>query len=249
MKVTGPFIKQVIAKRKLNIPLNFIEGLPLGVVIPFRDRHEHLQVLLPELESQLESQRIDYRIAIVEQEQGRPFNPGKIRNIGAALLAEYSAYYCFHDVDNIPVHANYAAANYPLRLVSAWSETEREFDVFGHYAYFSGAITILKEQFLQTNGYPNNYWGWGHEDEVFHFRTLLSGLVPFQDNEGVFRDLANPPTEAQHRAKEVQKSNKRLMVRQMRWGTFCRDGYDNLDFELKHEERLSGHIYKYTVAV
>ena len=30
---------------------------------------------------------------------------------------------------------------------------------------FGGASAMNKEQFTKINGYPNNYWGWGGEDD------------------------------------------------------------------------------------
>ena len=31
---------------------------------------------------------------------------------------------------------------------------------------FGGAISVNRDTFTQVNGYPNNFWGWGGEDEA-----------------------------------------------------------------------------------
>src|SRR5699024_1381416 len=58
--------------------------------------------------------------------------------------------------------------------------------------YFSGAVSIRKEQVYAANGYSNEYWGWGKEDDDFFFRLLLAGYLCYYDTLGVFHDLPNP---------------------------------------------------------
>lgn len=31
--------------------------------------------------------------------------------------------------------------------------------------YFGGVSALSPEQYLKMNGFPNNYWGWGGEDD------------------------------------------------------------------------------------
>ena len=42
-----------------------------------------------------------------------------------------------------------------------------------------GAVLITRDLFLRVNGYPNAFYGWGHEDDVFSVRLMRSGCVPF----------------------------------------------------------------------
>lgn len=48
--------------------------------------------------------------------------------------------------------------------------------------YFGGVSSLSKEQYLKINGFPNNYWGWGGEDDDIYNRyifcfTCCSGLA------------------------------------------------------------------------
>ena len=55
----------------------------LAIIVPYRDRDEHLMRFLPAMESSNLLEGIDYEILIVEQEKGKPFNRGKLLNVGA----------------------------------------------------------------------------------------------------------------------------------------------------------------------
>ncbi|MGH8177577.1 MAG: galactosyltransferase-related protein [Steroidobacter sp.] len=179
-----------ILERRVAQPLTFAAGQRLTVVIPFRDRNEHLQQLLPMLRAELERQGVSFGVLVVEQEAGGLFNRGRLINIGVRHAADRTDYYCLHDVDAIPRVANYACPSQPLRLVSeivtAHGPTART-----NY-YFSGAVSIRKEQLVHANGYSNEYWGWGKEDDDFFFRLLLAGFLCYFDLQGQFYDLPNP---------------------------------------------------------
>jgi hypothetical protein len=53
-------------------------------------------------------------------------------------------------------------------------------------------VSIRKDQAFAANGFSNDYWGWGKEDDDFFFRLLLAGYLCYFDAEGTFRDLPNP---------------------------------------------------------
>lgn len=36
--------------------------------------------------------------------------------------------------------------------------------------YFGGVIALTPLHYLKMNGFPNNYWGWGGEDDDIAFR-------------------------------------------------------------------------------
>jgi hypothetical protein len=87
----------------------------LAIVVPYRDREEHLRRFLPAMESSDLLEGIDYEILIVEQEDGKPFNRGKLLNIGA-IQSHTASYYCFHDVDMLPVVSDYSYVEVPTHL-------------------------------------------------------------------------------------------------------------------------------------
>src|SRR5437588_473371 len=94
----------------------------LGIVIPYRDRAEHLRVLLPDLLTYL-GNKLAAQILVVEQADDGPFNRGLICNIGFQLLRKEIDYVCFHDVDYVPISADYSYPDQPAMII--WHGMER----------------------------------------------------------------------------------------------------------------------------
>src|SRR5262245_11169752 len=77
-----------------------------AIVIPFRNRHRYLEVLLETLPRYLERENgiSDFTIYVAEQTSPGLFNLALSRNVGAAFaLAEGRCdYFVFHNVDVVP---------------------------------------------------------------------------------------------------------------------------------------------------
>jgi hypothetical protein len=170
----------------------------LSIVVPYRDRAEQLARLLSHIALYFQRDKIDkdqpYRITVVEQEPGRPFNAGALRNIGFLLTEAESDPVCFHDVDYLPIWADYRPVNRPTRLV--WhgaesvpiDESARLFINHRHELYFGGVVMMPTAVFRRLNGYSNDYWGWGYEDTDFRARCQAEGVeLGFRD--GTYQPL------------------------------------------------------------
>lgn len=77
----------------------------VAIVIPYRDRANHLPVFLKNIHSLLIKQQSDYGIFVVEQIQGDLFNRAALMNVGFLEALKLSKWDCFifHDVDLIPL--------------------------------------------------------------------------------------------------------------------------------------------------
>jgi hypothetical protein len=235
-----PPIASLMLARRVARPLTFEANRRLTVVVPFRDREAHLAQLLPPLTEMLEGQGVQYQVLVVEQEPGRPFNRGKLINVGLAYAASTTDYYCIHDVDAIPVVANYRCPSQPLRLVTRLLSTDRAVNVCPSH-YFSGAISVLKEQAFAVNGFSNEYWGWGKEDDEFLFRLQLAGFLCCFDSLGAYHDLPNPTAQQVARPRLRRpphvRRNRARRSRMMRGLlTAAEDGLSTLGYELLGRE-------------
>jgi hypothetical protein len=138
----------------------------LGVIVPFRNRHEHLNEFIECITDYLVSKNIDYEIIIVHQDNGRLFNRGMLLNIGFKEAQSRNCdYVVFHDVDMLPIDVDYSYSNKPLHLSTDFEieDGEKQRTIFD--TYFGGVTMFPTNIFEKINGYSNKYWGWGYEDD------------------------------------------------------------------------------------
>lgn len=148
----------------------------LGVIVPFRNRSQHLAKFLPAITKQLVEQKISYEIIIVNQADDKPFNRGKLLNIGFEKAKELECdYVVFHDVDMIPIEVEYSYSNKPVHLASnIFKESGERIEMFEEYF---GGITMFPVDIVEKiNGYSNGYWGWGFEDDDLLFRCINNNI-------------------------------------------------------------------------
>ncbi|KAM9456866.1 beta-1,4-galactosyltransferase 1 [Clarias gariepinus] len=159
-------------------PKDCIALQKVAIIIPFRKRDEHLKFWLYYLHPILQRQQLDYGVYIINQDGDETFNRAKLLNVGyAEALKEYD-YECFvfSDVDLIPMddRNTYKCFSQPRHLSVSM-------DKFGfrlpYNQYFGGVSSMSKEQYLKINGFPNNYWGWGGEDDDIFNRLSSKGMV------------------------------------------------------------------------
>ena len=83
----------------------------LGIIVGYRDRAEHLKAFLPHVKTYFERDKLDrtlaYRVLVVEQANQFKFNLGILRNAASTLLSDCDQL-CFHDVDFLPIWADYS---------------------------------------------------------------------------------------------------------------------------------------------
>ncbi|XP_069378754.1 beta-1,4-galactosyltransferase 6 isoform X4 [Paralichthys olivaceus] len=78
----------------------------VAILIPFRNRHEHLPILFQHLIPMLQRQRLQFAFYVIEQSGSQPFNRAMLFNVGFLEAMKDVDWDCFifHDVDHIPVN-------------------------------------------------------------------------------------------------------------------------------------------------
>ncbi|KAG8450084.1 hypothetical protein GDO86_002635 [Hymenochirus boettgeri] len=149
-----------------------------AIIIPQRNRESHLRMLLYYLHPFLQRQQLHYAIFVVNQAGNSTFNRAKLLNIGVREALKLDDWDCFilHDVDLVPEndHNLYICdENYPKHLASAMDKFQYSLP---YWAYFGGVSALTPDQYMRINGFPNNYWGWGGEDDDIAMRVHLAGM-------------------------------------------------------------------------
>lgn len=172
--------------------------VPFAVIVPFRDsstqhRAAHLARFIAEVGPVVAA--AGGEILVLEQSaDGRRFNRGRLLNLGVRLAAERGArVVVLHDVDLLPdasvLELYGRLAPHPIHLAAHWLK-------YAHLPLFFGGVTAFAvEQFERLNGYPNDFWGWGGEDEELYHRLVEAGFAVAVPAAGDYRELDHPLTQ------------------------------------------------------
>jgi N-terminal region of glycosyl transferase group 7/N-terminal domain of galactosyltransferase len=206
----------------------------LAIIVPYRDRYEHLRSFLPHITAYFQRDKLDrqirYKIYVIEQYGIAPFNRGMLANSGFVLAREENDYFCIHDVDYLPIWADYSWGSAPARLIWHGLVLKENWNNF-----FGAVVLFDKQAFEAVNGFPNCYWGWGPEDLELGQRFKLSGL-DFDRRDGTFMPLPHKHagfsapgvwTEEARRTHEVYKKRKDRLLEVMK-----KDGLNNLSYKV-----------------
>lgn len=166
--------------------------------LPLQDRQGQLFKFVPYMAAFLgcARPRCDFTIAIATQtDDGRKFNRGRLMNAAfrdVAAAAPPEARYdsvIFHDIDILPseqLMPYYAVPPSPCRpmhLAGAWRTK------YAHPTFVGGAIAFRPDDYVKCNGYPNDCWGWGLDDEELGLRMAEAGLRVVKPSCGTYSDL------------------------------------------------------------
>jgi N-terminal region of glycosyl transferase group 7/N-terminal domain of galactosyltransferase len=145
----------------------------LVILVPYRKREEHLRIFVPYMESFLGS--LAHRIVVIEQADDKPFNKGSLLNIGFSLVRHETSCVCFHDIDMLPLDdARYY--DFPERTTHISGCIEQFDYVLPYHEYMGGVFLTPVDEFASVNGFSNQYWGWGSEDDEMFARYHLASI-------------------------------------------------------------------------
>ncbi|XP_052807475.1 beta-1,4-N-acetylgalactosaminyltransferase bre-4-like [Mya arenaria] len=209
----------------------------VAVIIPFRNREEHLHILLKSIIPILVKQKVHLHIFVAEQYGNQAFNKGRVMNAAFLEVSKMSDFDCFifHDVDLIPEddRITYLCDDRPKHMSPS-------VDVLKYMLLYQclvgGVIAFPPAHFIALNGYSNLYWGWGAEDDDMSYRIM-------SNNNGITRqdgELARYKM-IKHEQSEMVVGERRYTLLGQTKDIYEQDGLNSVQYDLISVRRT--HYY------
>uniref|UniRef100_A0A8C3QTK4 Beta-1,4-galactosyltransferase n=1 Tax=Cyanoderma ruficeps TaxID=181631 RepID=A0A8C3QTK4_9PASS len=207
-------------------PSDCLPRWKVAILIPFRNRYEHLPVLFRHLIPMLQRQRLQFAFYVVEQAGTQPFNRAMLFNVGFREAMKDLDWDCliFHDVDHIPENdRNYYGCGQMPRHFAA--KLDKYMYLLPYNEFFGGVSGLTVEQFQKINGFPNAFWGWGGEDDDLWNRVQFAGysVTRPEGDTGKYKSIPH------HHRGEVQFLGRYALLRKSKERQAL-DGLNNLNY-------------------
>jgi glycosyltransferase involved in cell wall biosynthesis len=170
-----------------------------SIIIPYRNREEHLQILLPVLLEKFKNE--SFEIIVSEQNNTDNFQIACVQNIAY----EYARgdILIFHQVDYVPSEdVSYEVVDMPILpakvglFLDKSNTSLRDFsDIPAGYRswseqiddrFYGGVICMKRHHFEAINGFNPLYKGWGNEDEDLRERFVWANIPVHRNETGTF---------------------------------------------------------------
>jgi len=234
----------------------------MNVIVAYRDpgdgsRRDQLKQFKEQMKLVFKDQT-DIRIYIIEQETKRAdygalpellqqpnsemakFNLGILKNIGFSVASKLmkntkEAYYILSDVDMLPsmnlVSDYLQYPKHPIHLANKGTRYNKDGN---DRNFLGGVLSVNKEDFEKSNGYPNNFWGWGGEDNALNNRLRVNKIPVSKSQESVIdlERISLPDKLAKLKQDQTKEMRKREKVEEDKT-TWKENGLSDLEGKYK----------------
>ena len=193
-------LNNLASLRRKPIQINNKNNMEL--IVAYRDsgnfyRSKQLSVFIDQMKSifdpitnltitivEQESKRDDYdklpKLTKVKDSDMAKFNLGRLKNIGYKLTKNKKQYFVLSDIDLIPSEQlidSYLSIPDDNQFIHLAAKGTRYYNPKSKKKNFlGGCISFTKKSFDECNGYPNNFWGWGGEDDALLYRSKQNDI-------------------------------------------------------------------------
>ena len=154
------------------------------IIIPYRNRELHLNFLIKNMVPLIQEYLPNSKVVVVEQNEGKLFNRGAIKNVGFKEYENKTKYFFAHDIDIIP----------SLEIIKS-IYTKEDIEMFriisAHREALGGIFKVKHDVIFDINGFPNYIWGWGIEDRALYYRCYMKNINITNNQNRNFKKLAH----------------------------------------------------------
>lgn len=170
-----------------------------SIIIPYRNREEHLQILLPRLQEVFQNE--SYEIIVSEQDNDDNFqiacveNVGYQKSVGDIIILHQVDYYPMDDVSYEVIDQPVLPARRGIFLDKENKSNRDLMDIPAGYRkweteidpnFYGGVICMKREHYEKINGLNPLYRGWGNEDEDLRERFVWAEIPVKRNDVGTF---------------------------------------------------------------
>lgn len=200
-----------------------------------------------------------HHVFIIEQSQdGNPFNIGKLKNVGFDIVKDYErkhkgtkfTNFIFTDIDMLPddeLLPYYVNPIDGILSLAIRGTRYEQMDTKTRKVFLGGVLGFSRESFEQINGYPNNFWGWGGEDDALIYRLVASNVSTIHmPKSGKVIDLEEKMTVQEKLKKTVIDGKKweKLFIDTAMWRT---NGMSTLEYKILTTKKENTNTTQYKV--
>lgn len=205
----------------------------VAIIVPYRDRAPQLEAFLFHIHPVLQRQQLDYRIFVIEQSSDEKFNRASLMNVGfveSNRIDTGFTCFIFHDVDLLPEDDRnmYVCPKEETNQAKHISVAVNKWKYRLQYKkYFGGVTALSKSQVKRINGFSNEFYGWGGEDDDILHRIEDANITVFRQPANIARF-----TMLLHGKETANKDLTQMMEKSKEGKHFSEDGLNSLRYEL-----------------
>lgn len=202
--------KQLVNISRVATKTSESKGL---IIIPYRNTADNVRKNQLDKLTKFIDKNVKMDYVVTEQKDGNLFNKGLLVNKAYIENPGYD-YYIFQDVDLIPdeklIKHYYEYPNVPIHLGYRGQRYSQKVKKDEKLHFLGGVLSINKYDFETINGFPNNFEGWGGEDDALKNRLHKNGIYAKYPVDGAVIDLEKMNLgEKMKKLRETNSKNKK----------------------------------------
>ena len=230
---------------KSNYIIKTKSQLRIAIIIPFREhidsniRFKQLKKFVIHLHHFFKQKNVKYTFFVIKQNSYKQrFNRGLLLNIGFDIAKKYQIIVT-HDVDMLPddylLQYYLHIPKHPVHIAYPGSSVK-----YGYPTYIGGINIYNRDHFKKINGFPNDFWGWGGEDDAIYDRLAINNMSVIRPDKGSIKELPHQSMKGLKEFTNLKKWENRIDNIK----NWKRNGLTNLKYTItKHNKKAMLHIY------